>query len=57
MEAGYAHIDTAYVYRNEEIIGKALQECLAKGKKRESLFITTKIWHTQILDIEGALRR
>ena len=47
MKAGYVHIDTASFYKNEEIVGEALAECFAQGKKREDLFITTKLWHTQ----------
>jgi diketogulonate reductase-like aldo/keto reductase len=43
---GYRHIDTAWLYQNEELIGQALAEvcepeCIIK---REELFITTKIW-------------
>lgn len=41
---GYRHIDTAFVYGNESIIGKVLKEWLTSGKiKREDLFITTKL--------------
>lgn len=40
LEAGYRHIDTAMVYRNEEFI----KEALAKTKiPREELFITSKL--------------
>ena len=53
MQAGYSHIDTAACYNNEEFVGEALQECFAQGKKREDLFITTKIWHTGYHDVEG----
>jgi len=51
MEAGYTHIDTATVYNNEEIIGEALAECFAKGKKREDIFVTTKLWHSGYGDV------
>ena len=54
---GYRHIDTAMLYENEEAIGEALQECFAAGIKREDLFITTKLWHTDKNDIEGAMKR
>jgi len=43
VDLGYRHLDTAYLYQNEEVIGDALKECLGKVK-REELFITTKIW-------------
>ena len=46
VEAGYRHIDTAFVYDNEHIVGDAIKEALATGKvKREELFVVTKIWH------------
>jgi aryl-alcohol dehydrogenase-like predicted oxidoreductase len=44
LEAGYRHIDTAYAYENEKIIGNVLKQWFASGKvKREDLFITTKL--------------
>nr|CAI5862099.1 unnamed protein product [Callosobruchus analis] len=44
LEIGYRHIDTAYAYENEKIIGKVLKEWISSGKlKREDLFITTKL--------------
>lgn len=44
LEYGYRHIDTAYVYNNERIIGNVLKEWLSSGKiKREDLFLTTKL--------------
>jgi len=44
FEAGYTYIDTAWGYRNEEGVGKAIRDCwLAKGRKREDLFVMTKI--------------
>ncbi|MCU4746245.1 MULTISPECIES: aldo/keto reductase [unclassified Streptomyces] len=42
LEAGYRHIDTAAVYRNEVGTGKALA---ASGLPREELFVTTKLWN------------
>lgn len=45
LEIGYRHIDTASDYNNEEDVGKALTEAIAKGVvKREDVFITTKVW-------------
>jgi diketogulonate reductase-like aldo/keto reductase len=32
LEVGYRHLDTAWLYQNEEIIGEALKEVLATGK-------------------------
>jgi diketogulonate reductase-like aldo/keto reductase len=56
MTAGYTHIDTAMIYKNEEVVGEALAECFQKGKKREDIFVTTKLWHSQYADVEGAMR-
>ncbi len=39
------HIDTAEMYKNEEEIGKGLQELFKSGVvKREDLFVTSKLW-------------
>jgi 2,5-diketo-D-gluconate reductase A len=40
LEAGYRHIDTAAMYRNEAGIGKALA---AAALPRDSIFVTTKL--------------
>lgn len=42
LEAGYRHIDTAAIYRNEEGVGRAIA---ASGIPRDELFITTKLWN------------
>lgn len=39
LEAGYRHLDTATVYRNEAEVGRALAE---SGVAREDVFVTTK---------------
>lgn len=56
MKAGYCHIDTAHIYKNEEKVGEALKECFAQGKKREDIFVTTKLWHDKWDDVEGAIK-
>ncbi|KAF5305064.1 hypothetical protein FQA39_LY09326 [Lamprigera yunnana] len=44
LEAGYRHIDTAYLYENEETIGKVVNKWISDGKiKREDLFLVTKL--------------
>lgn len=45
IDLGYTHIDTAWMYKNQREIGKALREI---GVEREELFITSKIWHTHL---------
>ncbi|KAI8074716.1 NADP-dependent oxidoreductase domain-containing protein [Gongronella butleri] len=43
LKDGYRHIDTAFVYRNEKEVGKAIKD---SGIPREDLFVTTKLWNT-----------
>ncbi|RZF44473.1 hypothetical protein LSTR_LSTR002246 [Laodelphax striatellus] len=44
IDAGYRHIDTAFVYMNEAAIGKSLKKIFENGKvKREDMFIVTKL--------------
>jgi diketogulonate reductase-like aldo/keto reductase len=40
VDCGYRHIDTAFAYKNEQSVGKAIKEC---GLKRSELFITSKL--------------
>ena len=40
LELGYRHLDTAQMYGNEEIVGRAIA---ASGLAREELFVTTKL--------------
>ena len=56
LEAGYRHVDTASAYKNEEVIGDALADVFKAGIKREEIFVTTKLWHKDYHDVEGALR-
>ena len=42
MNAGYALLDTAMIYKNEEVVGAALAECFAQGKKREDILSQDK---------------
>lgn len=44
LEVGYRHVDTAYVYQNEEFVGNVLKEWFSTGKlKRDDMFVTTKL--------------
>ncbi len=44
IEAGYRHIDTAAVYRNEASVGQAIRE---SGVDRKDLFVTSKLWNSK----------
>lgn len=44
LEAGYRHIDTAAIYKNEEGVGRAIAK---SGIPRDELWITTKLWNTE----------
>ncbi len=43
LEAGYRHIDTAYLYMNEIGVGEAVR---TSGIAREKIFVTTKVWNS-----------
>lgn len=45
LELGYRHIDTAQAYENEAQVGKGLA---AADVDRESVFLTTKVWRTNL---------
>ena len=45
LAAGYRHIDTAKIYKNEEAVGKAIASADAP---REDIWLTTKIWNDDI---------
>ncbi|EHH18857.1 Aldo-keto reductase family 1 member C-like protein 1, partial [Macaca mulatta] len=47
IDVGFRHIDSAYLYQNEEEVGQAIWEKIADGTvKREDIFYTTKLWAT-----------
>ena len=41
LHMGYRHIDTAYMYKNQDAVGQGLRK---SGIRREDIFLTTKIW-------------
>jgi diketogulonate reductase-like aldo/keto reductase len=45
LEAGYRHIDTASMYRNEQSVGAALKR---SSLPREQVFVTTKLLPTHV---------
>ncbi|KAG4075826.1 hypothetical protein HA402_003652 [Bradysia odoriphaga] len=47
LDTGVRLIDTAFVYLNENEVGKAIKHKIDEGLiKREDIFITTKLWNT-----------
>lgn len=60
LQAGYRHIDTAMIYRNETGVGRALA---ASKIPREEIFVTTKLWiadqgyDTALAAIDASLAR
>ncbi|MEM9674590.1 MAG: aldo/keto reductase [Cyclobacteriaceae bacterium] len=45
ISIGYRHIDTAKMYENEEAVGQGIKDA---SIDRDNLFVTTKIWHTDL---------
>lgn len=55
IKIGYRLIDTAQAYMNEEAVGKAVDRAVADGlTTREELFITTKLWVSNMKNEDGA---
>ncbi len=60
LESGYRHIDTAAMYENEAAVGEGMR---ASSLAREEIFLTTKVWPTDIADgdlqrsVEASLKR
>ncbi|WP_277945154.1 aldo/keto reductase [Spiroplasma citri] len=60
LQNGYRHIDTAQIYGNEELIGKAIKD---SGVPRKEIFLTSKIWNANhkydaaLQEIDNILKR
>lgn len=44
-DAGYRHFDCASVYGNEDRIGAAIKEVMARGVARKDLWVVSKLWN------------
>lgn len=48
LRTGYRHIDCAYVYGNEQAVGRGIHEVLTDagaGIKRSDIWVTSKLWN------------
>lgn len=58
LDLGYRHLDTAAFYDNQKQLGESLKQILSTKKvKRSDLFITTKLWNNQKINIEQNLKK
>ncbi|XLS98276.1 hypothetical protein HN51_041011 [Arachis hypogaea] len=48
FKAGYRHIDTAAQYGVQEDVGHGLQSAMIAGVDRKDLFVTSKLWCTDL---------
>ncbi|KAI4356086.1 hypothetical protein L6164_000134 [Bauhinia variegata] len=48
LEAGYRHIDTAWEYGVQKEVGRALKAAMHAGLERKDLFVTSKLWCTEL---------
>ncbi|KAJ1263333.1 hypothetical protein BS78_09G176100 [Paspalum vaginatum] len=48
-EAGYRHVDTAAQYGVEKEVGKGLKAAMEAGINRKDLFVTSKLWCTDLV--------
>ncbi|XP_030645962.1 aldo-keto reductase family 1 member B7-like [Chanos chanos] len=47
IAAGYRHLDTAFIYKNEVEIGRAIRAKIQQGIiRREDMFVVSKLWPT-----------
>ncbi len=47
LKIGYTHIDAAWIYSNENEVGRGIGESISAGAiAREDLFVTSKLWNS-----------
>jgi alcohol dehydrogenase (NADP+) len=48
IQSGYRHIDAAWYYNNQEIVGQGIKEGLRRADlSRKDIWITSKLWNGQ----------
>ena len=47
LHAGYRHVDTAAIYRNEAEVGEGVRH---SGVARDEIFVTTKVWKDDVAE-------
>jgi diketogulonate reductase-like aldo/keto reductase len=52
LNSGYTLVDTANAYMNEKAVGRAMK---ASGKKREEIYLSTKLWPSVYATAEQAI--
>ena len=58
LENGGRLIDTAYMYHNEEEVGRGVREAMDEfGIDREEIFVITKLYPNQFSDPEAAIKQ
>ena len=47
ISVGYRHLDTAWLYKNEHLVGRGVRRAIEEGiVTREDMFVVTKVWPT-----------
>ena len=47
LKVGYQHVDAAWIYQNEQEVGRGIGEAIGSGViNREDLFVTSKLWNS-----------
>jgi diketogulonate reductase-like aldo/keto reductase len=57
FETGYRHFDCAAVYGNEHEIGRVFRELMESVARRDSMWVTSKVWNDMHGRVEEACRR
>lgn len=46
ITVGYRYIDCAWIYKTEDQVGRAIQNCIARNiVERSDLFVSTRLWN------------